>query len=144
MNTAITSRDIQRLTFVESLQSNLKKQATKAIEDHTKFIVLAGSYLTDGLDESECVELLMIDGLSREAAEGYTSNALNDNEESVEDLPEYSFQFEDVYGKVWSSFDVGRNIKASSEEEAWTRAEEFIFEQDRLEPQKVIAVNRIS
>ena len=141
MNKPSTSMDMQRATFVESLHNSLKKQATQAITEHRRFVTLASSYVDDGLDESEVIELLMIDGLSREAAESYTAMA---KEGEIQDnLHEYSFQFEDVSGRIYSSYDVGKTIRAASDEDAWAKALESLDDQE-IEPEKILAVNRIS
>jgi hypothetical protein len=148
MKRVVTTRDIQRTTFIESLYNNLKKQAAKAEVEHEKFRVLVSSYLTDGLEEAECVELLMIDGLSRDTAESYTAMAMSlgtgkESDDSSEGLYEYSFQFEDVHGIVYSSFDIGKTVKASSNNEAWTKAEDALSIEDTLEFDKILSVNRI-
>lgn len=149
MTIPITNRDIQRVTFVESLYNSLKKQTAKAISEHDKFLKLAKSYVGDGLEESECIELLMIDGLSRDSAEGYTALAFSSTEpEEDSNLNTYAFQFDDIYGKRWSSYDIGKTIKASNDDEAWEKAEELIS-QDRgvesgIEADKLISINRIS
>ena len=148
MTRPITNREIQRVTFVESLYNSIKKQTVKAIQDHNRFVTLAKSYVQDGLEQDECVELLMIDGLSREAAESYASMILAEAQpEDNDGLHEYSFQFDDIYGKRWSSHDIGRMIKAASEEEAWERAEELLGSdkgiESGIEPDKVISVNRV-
>jgi len=140
-----TNLDEQRVTFVESLYNSLKQQAAKALVDHHKLVAIASAYLDDGLEESECVELIMLDGISREGAEGYVAMAMNNEEENSNNkLPEYSFQFEDSYGKIWSSYDIDRTVRATSSEEAWEKAETIADASPDLEIQKVIAVTRIS
>ncbi|TRZ83334.1 hypothetical protein D4R86_00790 [bacterium] len=138
-----TNMDLQRATFVESLYGSLKKQAAKAVEDHDKIVTLASSYLADGLEESECVELLMIDGLHRDSAESYTAMAMA-NALDNEDLSEYTFQFEDSSGKLWSSFDIGKTVQASSSEDAWTKTEEMLFSHPDFETERIVTVTRIS
>ena len=145
MTTPLITRDIQRTTFVESLYNSLRKQASEALEDQKKFVVLAHSYVSDGLEESECVELLMIDGLSREAAESYTSMVLSEEEAILEDnLPEYTFRFEDAYGRIWSSYDIGKTVKAANDNEAMEKAEALLCSEPDVELTKVVLVNRIS
>jgi len=145
MNRPITDRDVQRVTFVDALYSNLKKQAAVALADQQKLFTLASSYLHDGLEYGECVELLMIDGLSREAAESYVSKAMSQEElENVEGLHDYSFQFEDIDGKRWSSYDIGRLVKASSDKDAWNKAEEMLDSEPDLDLEKIILVTRVS
>lgn len=139
-----TNRESQRTTFVENLYSSLRQQAAKALVEQRNFIVIASSYLEDGLEESECVELLMIDGLPREAAEGIVDMAIDGRDNYSLDLPEYSFQFEDSQGKIWSSYDINKTVTASNDEDAWEQAEIFIDEQSDLEGQKVISVTRVS
>jgi len=138
-----TNMDLQRATFVESLYGSLKKQAAKAVEDHDKIVTLASSYLADGLEESECVELLMIDGLHRDSAESYTAMAMA-NAPDNEDLSEYTFQFEDSSGKLWSSFDIGKTVQASSSEDAWTKTEDMLFSHPDFETERIVTVTRIS
>jgi hypothetical protein len=139
-----TTRDIQRATFIESLHNSLKKQASQAIEEQKKFITLASSYIEDGLEEVECIELLMIDGLSREAAESYASMALSEEVATSDDLNEYSFQFEDAFGKIWSSYDIGETVKASDEKSAVEKADELLLTSSTVEHSKVLSVSRIS
>jgi len=137
-----TNRDIQRVNFVESLYGSLRKQASIAIADYKHHIVAANSYLEDGLEESECVELLMIDGLSRDAAESYIAMALNSEEREEDGLDEYSFQIEDSYGKIWSSYEVGKTIRASNDDEAWEKAEELVSNESE-NSQRILSVTRI-
>lgn len=142
MSRPSTSMDVQRVTFVESLYSSLKKQATKAIAEHQKFIKLASSYVEDGLEDKECVELLMIDGLKREAAEGYVSMVKSNKEETPDNLFEYSFQFEDESG-IMSSYDIGKIVRAANDDDAWTKAEELLYNEAGIENHKVLSVSRI-
>ena len=140
MNIGSSSKDIRQATFIEGLSNSLKRAAA-AVSDNKRFVTLAKSYKVDGLDDSECIELLMIDGLHREAAESCLVVAENDVEEN-EIGEEYSFQFEDSEGRVWSSFDVNRTITASSSEEAFVKAEDSFLDPED-EGVKVISVSRI-
>jgi len=135
-----TNKDIRQATFIEGLSASLRR-ATKVVTDNQRFVALAKSYKEDGLDEGECIELLMIDGLSREAAESCLVVAENDIEET-QNGDEYSFQFEDAEGRVWSSFDINRTVTASSEEEAFSKAEGS-FSEPEDEGIKVLSVSRI-
>ena len=142
MSKVSTYRDVQRATFVESLHNSLKKQAAKAINEQKRFITIAKSYVEDGLEEKECIELLMIDGLNREAAEGYTTMALTHKEASEDDtVKEYSFKFDDN-GKILCSYDIGKIIKASTDEEAWEKAEQIMVDMD-LGASKLLNIQKI-
>ena len=141
MKKQITSRDIQRVDFVDSLYKSLKTQAKEASVQQHRWIKMAEAYISDGMDEAECVELLMIDGLSRNAAEGFTHMAIDKCEDS--DLHEYIFKFEDTFGKVWSSTDIGKIVRASSDDDAWEKAEEIIFSENMdFEPERVVSVEK--
>lgn len=142
MTAQITSRDIQRVTFVENFHKLLKKQEVKLAKEHAKFSKIAASYLLDGLTESECVELLMVDGISREAAEGYTAMAQANGGVEEGDPSEYSFQFEDSNGEVFSSYDIGKTIHALSEDEAWLKAQK-ILSQSNMGADKILSISRI-
>lgn len=138
-----TARDLQRNDFIENLYRSLNKKTQQVLASREKWIKMAHQYIEDGMERDECVELLMIDGLSREASLAYIDMAVEnvDGNESSE----YSFQFEDSFGRVWSSSDLGRFVKASSDEEAWTKSEEVIFsEAEEYNPEKLISVNKIS
>ena len=143
MSRPSTSRDVQRVTFIESLHNSLKKQATVAIAEHKKFIALANTYINDGLDGKECVELLMIDGLSREASESYISMVQSGKEDISDGLEEYSFQFEDRTGMITSSYDIGKTVRTSDDDDAWTKAEELLDSEPSVESQKLLSVSRI-
>jgi hypothetical protein len=140
MSRPSTSRDVQRVTFVESLHASLKKQAAKAIAEHNKFITLTSSYVADGLEDSECIELLMIDGLSREASESYVAMVKTSNEETQDELIDYSFQFEGDDGRILSSYDIGKIVRAANDDDAWIQAEELLCNEDS---QKLLSVCRI-
>ena len=140
MSHITTNRDMQRTTFVESLHNSLKKQTSVVLSERKKFITLAKSYIEDGLDDSECIELMMIDGLDRESSESYLSMARVDSEDNLND--EYSFQFEDNSGEMLCSFDIGRTIIASSDDEAWGMAEDILVSCN-MPGSKVINVHKI-
>lgn len=144
MSRVSTNMDFQRATFVESLHNSLKKQASTAIAEHKRFIALASTYIKDGLDSKECVELLMIDGLAREAAEGYVSMVQSNREEAPDNLEEYTFQFEDNSGVILSSFDIGKTIRASDDDDAWSKAEEFLSNESSVDIQKLLSVSRVN
>ena len=144
MKIASTGREIQRSEFVDSLYNNLRKKTAQKIEDHKKLILMASNYVRDGLDADECAELLMIEeNLSREAATGYVNMAKELKPENHNEQFEYSFQFEDVGGKSWSSHDIGKVVLASSDTEAWEKAEEILEESTTVEGDRILSVNRI-
>lgn len=135
-----TIEEIQQLSFVESLYSNLHKKARVAKSKQQKFLKLASSYIEDGLTDEECIELLMIDGLSKESAVSYLEFAKNGVSE--EDR-EYSFQFEDQNGNCYSSFDIGIVITASSTEDVWEKAENALESDPYIEYSRIISVEEI-
>jgi len=129
MKGSSTGRENQRTDFVDSLYKNLRNKTEAAIGKHSRLSKLASTFLSDGLDPQECIELLIIDGgISRDAASAYVNMAQAESP-VAEDGNEYSFQFEDTHGKIWSSHDIGMTIHASSDTEAWEKAEETIFYQ---------------
>lgn len=140
---AIVTDDIRKIAFVEELYKQLRIQTQSAIEEHDRMVSKASEYLEDGVTESECAELLVIDGIDREAAESYVL-AAKLNAPAANGQHEYSFQFEDVYGKVWSSYDINHTVHASCDEEAWEKAENKIFSNPSIEPERVVSVDRIS
>jgi hypothetical protein len=143
MKISSTNEDLSRSQFVQGLYKSLKKQTEIALSDHKKWMEKTAGFIQDGLDNEECEELLVIEGLSRKVAKSYVEMVQSDVEKE-EGLNEYSFQFEDVNGKVWSAYDIGRVIYASTDDEAWEKAEETIFENSAIEPERIISVDRIS
>jgi hypothetical protein len=141
-----TNLDVQRVAFVESLHASLQKQTQETVREHERLISLASSYVNDGLSESESIELLMIDGLGREAAENYVSLAACESsmDEEENSLPEYIFQFEDESGKIWSSYDINKTIRAASKEEALEKISEIEDPDLEIYPSKVISIDRIN
>lgn len=145
MKKQTTGREIQRVDFVDSLYKSLKQKAHQAKASQERWLKMASTYLDDGMEISECIELLEIDGLSKEAAQGYANMALANQIDDLDGEYEYSFQFEDSFGRIWSSSDLGKIVRASSDDDAWTKAESLVFSDVYdCEPEKLIAVNRIS
>ncbi len=138
-----SNNDQGRISFVENLYKTLRQETKVAMKDREHIVSMASSYLDDGVTESECVELLVIDGISRQAAESYVKLVQSHVPQGV-GQHEYNFQFEDVYGKLWSSYDIHREVYASSDEEAWERAEEAIFSDPSIEPERIVSVDRMS
>ena len=139
-----TNRDFQRTDFVDSLYQNLREQTASVIQEHQDFLKKAKEYIADGLEDSECVELLVIDGLARHAASNYLTKVKSEKED-VESIPEYTFQFEDMYGKRYSSYDIGKTVRAFTDEDAMYEAEKLLSDEaDEFEFDKIVSVARIS
>ena len=98
MKITSANEDVRKLSFVDSLYKQMRIQTKAAIEDHGRIVELASIYLEDGLSDNECRELLVIEGLKREAAASYVQLAKSKHQH-LDGRYEYSFQFEDVYGK---------------------------------------------
>lgn len=146
MKVQITSRDEQRTSFVEGLYKSLKCETASVIKEKNALMTKAASYIDDGLDFDDAIELMIIEtGLSREASKGYIQMAIDTNEEeSTEGLEEYSFQFEDAYGKIWSSFDIGKTVFASDEEDARSKSEELLDNNYlQLEAERIVSINKL-
>ena len=142
MKNTLTSNDLQRTAFVQSLHDQIRIQAKKALKDHDKFCALASEYVDDGLDRSECLELLIVDGLTREEADQYL-NMIADQRQASSGCSDYSFMFEDSHGRVWSSCDLNLTVSAANEESAWAEAESFAYSKPDLEIESIISVERI-
>ena len=139
-----TGIDIQRATFVDNLYKKLRQQTASAIEERERLVCMATSLVKDGLSDEESIELMMIEAeISREAASGYVIMS-RQNEPIENEGDEYSFQFADVYGKVWSSNDIGKTVFASTQDEAWEKAESLLFDDSDMEPQRILSVDRIA
>jgi len=142
MKNIATSRDYQRNDFVNTLYANLRKKTHEALVDSNRFAARAISYLKDGLDPEECVELLILDGLNREAAVRYVEMSQEHTKLEDENSYEYGFTFEDSTGKIWSSNDIKKVVIASTDEEAWDKVEDFLNSDDKYELEKVLTIER--
>ena len=138
-------RQAQSRDFVDNLYKSIRKKTATVLAEHNKIIALARTYIDDGLEPNECVELLMIESnISREAAANFLETV--QSEKTVDSgLDEYSFRFEDIHGKTWSSYDIGSIVKASSEEDAWQKAEEMIdvVSSKNIEAERILSVEKI-
>lgn len=143
MKRIITALDIQKNDFVNSLYNEMRNRTRKAIEEHKKIASRVVNYLEDGMEDNECIELLILDGFTREAAKEYIQLAKNNMDSEEDGLYEYSFSFEDNFGKLVNSHEISRIIKASSDEEAWQKAEEFVNEDTEYDAEKILSVERI-
>ena len=143
MKRTITTRDVQRTDFVKQLYANIRKNTKDAIDHHDKLTQKASSYLSDGLEADECVELLVIDGLSREAASSYVRMVQDNELDGSDGLYDYSFTFEDSFGKLVSSHEINKIIKASCDQDAIQKAEEFMSDDFEYEIEKIISVERL-
>ena len=142
MKKSNTSREVQRVDFVKTLYDNLYQVTKAAVKDRNKIIKIASEYLDDGLSREEVIELLILDGINRNAASNYI-DMIEDGNSDVEDgLYEYSFICEDCSGKLLSSHEIQKIVKASSAEEAWQKAEELIDEEN-LDIEKIVSVEKL-
>ena len=137
---------MQRTDFIKSLYDKVHRDTKKAISQYKQFVVKASNYVSDGLSHEECVELLILDGLNREAAKKYVNMAEDTAHESCLDITsgshEYSFTFEDSNGKLWASNELGRTVRACNDGEAWMKVEKILDEED-LDAEIIVSVNRI-
>jgi len=142
MKISSTNEDLSKSQFVQSLYRSLRQQTKNAISDHKKWMAKTAIFIQDGLDSEECEELLVIEGLSRAAAKNYVEMVQSDVEKGG-GLNEYSFQFEDAYGTVLGSYDVGKKIFASNENEAWEKSEEVVGNLDSNSELRLISVEKV-
>lgn len=141
-----TGRENQRADFIDSLYKSLKNKTKIAVNKHNRLSVLASTYLSDGLDPEECVELLIIEGnISRDAAGAYVNMAQSQipDRDDRDDGNEYSFQFEDDKGRIFSSYDIGIKVFSSSESDAWEKSEEAIYSCENIDGFRLLSVSKI-
>ena len=144
MKNIATSRDYQRNDFVKNLYSSLRIKTQETLKASNKFASRANAYLQDGLEPEECVELLILDGLNREASVRYVEMAQEQHRDYLQDsdATEYGFTFEDSTGRIWSSNDIKKVVTATSDEEAWDKVEDLLNSDDRYELEKVLSIER--
>lgn len=158
----------QRTYFVNRLYNEMKKQDQKVKGEFEKLASLAKEYIADGLSEKEAIELLVVDGICREAASSYLEMAKDNIQDEISkkagsdyynnDLDEeyssglmdgeeignhYSFIFQDSYGNTFSSYDIDEVITANSKKEALKIASSFIGDENPYEIEKIISIEKI-
>jgi hypothetical protein len=133
----------QRTLFVDSLYAHLKKEAEKVKTEYNKFANTARDYVESGLSDSEAAELLVVDGLDRDAALSYVAMAKEMGDSSEGEEQEFSFVFEDIYGNVFSSHDIERTITASCDKEAFQKACSLIGDDNDYEIQSILSVEKV-
>ena len=118
-----TGRDVQRNLFLGSLRSQL----THLDDIHSNLMKSASEYLDQGMDYRETQELLILDGHNTEVVKACIAKlAESPSDEISEEGKKYGFNAEDGAGRTFSHADLGIVITASSENEAWEKAEEIV------------------
>lgn len=142
MKKQLTKREMQSNDFAHSLHKSLRKQAEDLLREQKDILLKTAEYLSDGLAEEECAELLIIEeDITRESALCFINKAKSSCKEG---LYEYSYSFEDANGTVWSSFDIERKVYASSDEDAWAKVAEELDEADLfVEFDHIVSVDRL-
>jgi hypothetical protein len=125
----ITNLERQSVDFSQELYRKLFSHTKKAYQQHNKFVKLANSYLSDGLDKQEVVELLILDGLHRESAEAYTDKALFISSSDDNMGNKYVFKFSDEMGDEYTSYDYNVVLTAESTVDAENKANEWLESQ---------------
>jgi hypothetical protein len=133
----------QRTLFVDSLYAHLKKEAEKVKVEYKKHASTARDYIESGLSDSEAAELMVVDGLDRDAAFSYIAMAKEMGGSSNGEEREFSFVFEDIYGNVFSSHDISKTITASSNQEAFQKACTLIGDDNDYEIQSILSVEQV-
>jgi len=133
----------QRTLFVDALYTHLKKEAEKVQDEYNKYASSAREYVTSGLSDSEAIELLIVDGVDREAAQSYITMAKEMGVSTEDEDIEFSFVFEDVYGNVFTSHDINKTVFASSNSEAFQKACTLIGDDNEYEIQSILSVERV-
>jgi len=145
----------QRTFFVNNLYKSLRMEDKKAKCEYEKKASVALDYLNCGLSEEEAVELMIVDGLDRDAAKSYVVMAkdmsgesecvqkIKDQDEEGNLGKEYSFVFKDSYGNTFSSYDIDETITASSKKEAMKIAWSMTGDDNPYEIEEIITVEKI-
>jgi hypothetical protein len=120
-----TGNEIQRTVFLSTLRDKLSKIA----DVHAKIYATANNYMSQGMNEMEVEELLLIDGYHPDLIKTCMAS-LGSEEHIAVAGKRWGFNVEDFYGRIVSHAELNANITAESEEEAWEKAEEFIANAD--------------
>ena len=138
------SLDGEQSKLLHSVRGFGNKEAEKVKVEYNQYASTASSYMRSGLSESEAVELLIVDGLDRDAANSYITMAKDIGDVNIvnEEEQEFSFVFEDSYGNVFTSHDIDKTIVASSEPEAFKKACALIGDDNQYEIRSIISIEK--
>lgn len=118
-NKKFSSRGAQSSLFFKELKKHMNVQsACKEALAST-----AEAYREDGCLPDEIEELLVLDGFDRDMANGYLHQPQASAKGKV-----WGFEVEDAYGNVTSHEDLGLEVYASSEPDAYSQTERLLKE----------------
>jgi hypothetical protein len=113
-------RQIQSSLFMSGLSKAMGKLSSEYKKD--SMVKAAHQYVSDGMTIGETKELLKLDGYDPMLIDAYANNI--DQNEFVEDnTPDWAFDAEDSYGRIYASSDFNIIVKANNKDEAWQQAE---------------------
>lgn len=135
--------DFKKADFIENFYKILKSKNQSAIKENQKNISLMKKYISYGLEEGECIELFVSNGMNRNIADSYFKLAKEQNFDEQHNLKKYSFKFETEDQEIFNSFDIKKIIKASSYDEACDLAEKFLENSEDFSNCKLITVSLI-
>jgi hypothetical protein len=143
-----TAREVQRSLFARSLGQHLgqhlDEQLTRIAASQSKLLAAAKTYLNQGMSASETSELLVIDGFHRDAVQSCMAQMSEPHVETTDSSKRWGFDAENVHGAIYSSSDLQLSVEASSEEEAWEKAEARIATADAsLNLERILSVYEI-
>jgi len=139
-----TSREIQRSIFSDSLFKELEAMERSTESRNTSLGIKAAEYRNEGLDPSDIVDMLILDGfppaLSRQYVETSTAASYIDMQE---ECPLWDFLYEDASGRIWRGSQLGMTVTGEDREEAIKNAAALVASGD-IQLERVIDAERIT
>ena len=126
-----TVRNVQRSIFLHELRNHMDimRSGTRRAE----LVTSAEEYLREGLSESECKELLVMDGFNGDMVKSCVDDLCKSSEISEDEEPRWGFELEDSHGNIISNADIGMVITAGNRTEAWEKVEATMSLKDPTE-----------
>ena len=136
-----SANQVQSSIFVSNLREQMDKMAQSCRKN--EMVNRAHEYIRTGMSKGETEELLQLDGFDKLMVRSFMEND-NFSEEFADDMSQHwSFDIEDVHGRIYSSSDFGIVITAENEQEARSKAEEEVEKFSTIELDRVVDIYRV-
>ena len=121
-----TVNQIQSFDFVANLRQAMDKMSSSCKKN--EMVKMAHDYIRTGMSRKETEELLILDGYDVNLAQALMRSSSFKEDFADDTAQHWSFEIEDIHGRIYSSSDFGIVVTAEDEAEARVKAEEKIEE----------------
>jgi len=136
-----SGKQIQSFMFLSTLRKEIDRMACVCAKD--AIVDVAKRYIKLGMSRCETEELLRIDGYDPIMVKAFVQSDDFNDEVREEKVPQWEFDIEDMYGRIYSSSDFGIVIYADNQDDARRKAEEEVDIHSDIQINRIVDVYRI-